>query len=206
MTQFPFSRRPGATFIDSPQLETVDTSSTATIDDLTKGPVQEVEVKTVPTVMKSVIGSEEFNKELVKTLRDGQAWRSPEGLALKMGCDAVDLAKWMDKVPEIVCKPGKDDKVYYALAGRVLKAEDDRQPRNARPVIEAQDHHLVALLHQTYGNLLSVLQKHSIRIHDKHPEAFTMLMQARDKMSAGTMLLMQATHSDVTKLPRLPEQ
>lgn len=184
----------------------VGVSGHETSDDLTKGPVQEIEVKTVPTAMKTVIGSEEFVKELCKQLKEGSEWRTPEGLSAKLGCDAADLAKWMDKVPEIISRPGKDDKVFYALGGRVLKPDNDKDKKNQRPVVEPQDHHIVALLHQTYSNLLAVMQKYSIRIHDKNAEAFTMLMQARDKLSAGTMLLMAATRTDTTKLPKLPEQ
>lgn len=176
-------------------------------DDLTTIPVEEVKVKTVLTSNQSVIGSDEFGKEFAKLLCEGAVWRTAPNLATKLGVDAVDLVNWMDKIPAICRKAGKEDGVYfYALVERIqaiAKREEVENKKLTRTVVTEEDRYAASGLHLVYGQFLKIMEKYALRIHDKCPEAFNALMTARDRLSAGTILFHNATKVETDKLPKL---
>ena len=167
-------------------------------------PTEEVVVKTAPTVSKTAIGTKEFSDEFIKEIKAGQAWRTPASLASKLGVDAVDLTKWMDRVPELARRPSKEDGVfYYGLAPKSEPIPEKDNKKLTRPVITEEDRYCAANLQTIYSQLLRTHDKYAMRIHDKSPEAFAALSQARDRLSAGTVLFQHVTKTDVEKLPKL---
>jgi len=177
-------------------------------DELVKLPTEEVKVEAKPTATKTQIGTKEFCDELTKIMKDGKPWRTPQALAEKLGVDPVDLAKWLDKQTEVCHRPGKEENAfYYALLCRLEKEEKKDEKKDvkiARPIITEEDRYCIALLHQTYSNLTTALEKYALRIHEKSEEAFNLIAKSKDRLSAGLALLCNASKADINKLPKLP--
>lgn len=173
------------------------------MDDIVKIPVEEVKVKTLPSAVTSKIGEEEFVKDFVKLMRVGPDWRTSKTLAEKMGVDVVDLGNWMDKVPELARRPGKEEGTfYYALASRLDKPKEEKRPPGMeRRQITPSDRYLLACAHQTYSNLHNLLEKYGMRIWEVDEEAFKSLLKARDRMSAGIHLVAHKMQADLSDLP-----
>ena len=169
------------------------------IDDV---PVQELKVEMKQAAVESKIGSSEFTDAFIKLIKTGNVWRTAKGLADKLGVDPIDLVKWMEQQPAICKKPGKEDGIfYYAAIDRLEKPEKPKGME--RKVITEEDRYMTALFYNQYGNYLKILEKYALRAHEKNPEAFTALAQARDRMSAGVALLINSLGSDLGKLPKI---
>lgn len=168
-------------------------------------PTEEVKVGTAPSSAKTTVGSKEFIQEFITEIKSGSQWRTPASLANKLGVDAVDLVKWMDKVPDLARKPSKEDGVYYYGIAFNPTTPDDKEKKKklTRPVLKEEDRYVTGFLHSIYGQLYRTLDKYAIRIHDLSPEAFTALLNARDRLSAGLVLFQNVTNTDVEKLPKL---
>jgi hypothetical protein len=171
--------------------------------DIREIPTEEVIVRTTSSPSVSTIGSKEFIEEFAKELKSGRNMRTPNSLASKLGVDSVELAKWMDRCPELIRKPGKEDGVFYYGLAVKMDNTDQESKKLTRTVIKEEDRYCAAALHMIYGELLRTLEKYAIPIHDKSKEAFTALMEARDKLSAGTVLFQSASKVDTDKLPKL---
>ncbi len=170
--------------------------------DLQEIPVEEVTVKAKPTEVQSAIGSEEFIKEFARIIKGGDVWRTPAGLAKKLNVDQADLQAWMDKQGELVRRPGKEDGTFFYAY--IQRLEKPKEPKGMeRKAIMEEDRYMMALLHNGYGNYVRTLEKYALRLHDKNAEAFAALAQARDRMSAGVVLLANTLGTDVEKLPKL---
>ena len=170
-------------------------------DNLQEVPVEVIEVPVKPTAVQSSIGTEDFLTNFVKLIRGGDTWRTPKGLAAKLDVDPVDLAAWMDTQTQLCKRPGKEDGVFfYALAERIEKKE---KPKGMdRQAITEEDRYMTALLDQAYKNYLRLLNKYAMRACDRTEEGFKLLLQARDRMSAGVALVINSLKADVDKLPK----
>lgn len=174
--------------------------------DIEKIPTEEVVVEPKPTGIKSKVGSEDFVKAFAEIIKTGNVWRSSKRLAELLNCDPVDIGNWMDRIPEIVRRPGKEEGiVYYALAQRVESQakEEKRPPGMERKQIVSEDSYAVAMLHQTYSNLSAILEKYGMHIFNRNKEALAKLVEGRESVSAGVVLLANTLGVDVTKLPKL---
>lgn len=165
-------------------------------------PVEEIKVKMKSSEAKSAIGQEDFVIEFVRIMKNGDIWRTPKTLAKKLNVDEADLQNWMDKQPALVKRPGKEDGTFYfAILERL---EKPKQPKGMeRKAVTEEDRNYFSLLHFHYGSYLKILEKYALRIHEKNQEAFTALVQARDRMSVGVVLLANTLGSEVEKLPKL---
>ena len=164
-------------------------------------PVEEIIIKPVQSAVKTTIDSEEFKVAFAKEMKAGPAWRTPASLATKLGVDAVDLVKWMDRIQNLTRKPGKEDGIFYY--GIAPKEEEKETKKLTRPIVTEEDRYCAAILHSIYGQYVTALEKYGLRIYDKSPEAFAALMNARDRLSAGTVLFHNVTKVDASKLPKL---
>lgn len=174
--------------------------------EIEKIPTEEVTVDPKPTGIKSKVGTEDFVKAFVEIVKTGPVWRTVKKMAELLNCDPNDLAAWMDRQTELVRRPGKEDGVvYYAAAGRVEQAakEEKRPPGMERKQIVEEDRYAVAMLHQTYSNLVGILEKYCMHIHNRNKEAFAKLIEGREALSAGVALLANTLQTDVSKLPKL---
>lgn len=175
-------------------------------EDIQALPTEEVVVEPKPTGIKSKVGTEEFVKEFVQTIKSGPVWRSAKKIAEILNCDPLDLAAWMDRQTELVRRPGKDEGVvYYAVAGRVeAQAKEEKvAPGMERKQIVEEDRYSVAMLHQTYSNLTKILERYALHIHTRNKEALAKLVEGREAVSAGISLLANTLQVDVNKLPKL---
>jgi len=169
-------------------------------------PTEEVTVDPKPTGFRSKVGSEEFVKELVPIISAGPVWRSVTKIAGLLNCDPIDLTNWMDRQTELVRRPGKEEGVvYYAHAKRVEQQakEEKRPPGMERKQVTSEDSYAVAMLHQTYSNLTTILEKYGMHIFSRNKEALAKLAEGRESVSAGVALLANTLGVDITKLPKL---
>jgi hypothetical protein len=175
-------------------------------DNIEEIPTEEVIVEPKPTGIKSKVGSDEFVKQFVEVIKQGPVWRSTKKLAELLNCDPIDLATWMDRQTELLRRPGKEEgTVYYAFTGRVeaQAKEEKRPPGMERKQIVTEDGYAVAMLHQTYSNLVNVLEKYGMHVYNRNKEALAKLVEGREAVSAGISLLANTLQIDVTKLPKL---
>ena len=168
-------------------------------------PVEEVVVDPKPSGVKSKVGDEEFVKQFVTFVKNGPIWRSAKTLAEKLGVDPNDLAVWMDKQPELVKRPGKEEGVVYYAAVKRLEVPEEakRPPGMERKQISEEDRYVIAFLHMTYSNLVKTLEKYGMHAYGRNKEAFAKLVESRDAMSSGVSLMANTLGIDVTKLPNL---
>jgi hypothetical protein len=61
----------------------------------------------------------------------------------------------------------------------------------------------LASLHSAYLLLDAALQKYALQIHQRNPEAFTNLVQGKDKTEAGIVLLASKIKVNINKLPKV---
>jgi hypothetical protein len=172
-------------------------------NNIEKIPVEEIKVEPKSSGTKSKIGEDSFVAEFVKVIKSGPVWRSSNKLAEILQVDVVNLAEWMDKQPEIARRPGKEDGVvYYAFLRRLEEEKEKIPPGMERKQIIEEDRYAFALLHQTYNNLVTVLEKYALGIHTRNKESFAKLVESRDAMSAGIVLFANTLKIDVSKLPK----
>lgn len=170
---------------------------------------QVIDVQPVPSPAVTKIGSDEFVKEISKLLNDKKIyWRSSKSLAEKIGVDTIDLDKWLRKQPKVTSRASSTEGVfYYALLERIenpaAKKQNDKVKKvMSRPVTTEEDRYATALLHQTFGNLNSILAKYAMLISGRSMEGFQALVAARDRMEAGITLYTGLVKADMNKLPK----
>ena len=179
-------------------------------EDLEAAPVEEVEVTKQHTPVQSKIGTKEFNEALLKEFSEGSSvWRSSKALAEKMNVDVVELDNFLRAQQVLCCRPSKTEGVFmYALLKRLQATEQPAKPdpkveAAMRPLVSEEDRYALASLHSAYIVLHAALDKYALKIHDKNPEAFTQLVQGKDKVEAGIVLLATKLKADVSKLPKV---
>jgi hypothetical protein len=178
-------------------------------ENLADVPTEDVEVQKQHTPVTSKIGSKEFNEELIKELSDGKPWRTAKGLATKFNVDAKELdAHLLKGLEEPLCyRKSKEDGVFlYAILKRVEQEKPARDPKveaALRPIVTEEDRYALASLHSSFILLDAALHKYAMKIHERNSEAFTNLVQGKDKIEAGIALLASKLKSDVTKLPKV---
>jgi len=176
-------------------------------EDLESLPVEEIEVKTQPSALKTKVGDKAFIDEFVTLVKTGPVWRSLKGLAGKLGVDPIDLMKWCDLQPALVRRPGKEDGTLYYAASARLEAEaakkSDVPPGMERKHISEEDRYVIGILHVLYNNYLAILQEYAMHMHGRNAEAFVAFMDARDRMSAAISLYANKLGIDMTKLPKM---
>lgn len=169
--------------------------------DLADEPTEEIVVQQKPTEVKTKIGTKEFVEQLVNEFKNGKKeWRTPNGLAAKLGVDTAELAKWMDRNPSLIRVPGKEDGVFYYA----IKPPDKKVPgplNEGRKPITEEDRYAVACIHQLNDQFERVMKEYALRIHEKSEEAFAKLAKAKEDMGIGLILLANANHADLKKLP-----
>jgi hypothetical protein len=181
----------------------VNNEEAAKANSLESIPAEEIKVEPKSSGTKSKIGDDAFVSEFVKLIKSGPVWRSSGKLAEILQVDVVNLAAWMDKQPEIARRPGKEDGVVYYAALRRLEEEKEKIPPGMeRKQIIEEDRYAFALLHQSYNNLTTTLEKYALGIHTRNKESFAKLVEARDAMSAGIVLFANALKLDISKLPK----
>lgn len=178
-------------------------------DNLENMPTEDVEVQKKHTPTISKIGTKEFNEALLKELSEGKVWRTAKGLSSKFNVDVKELNEHLQKgLEEPLCyRTSKEDGVFlYAILKRVEKEKHEVDPKvemALRPLVTEEDRYALASLHNSFILLDAALHKYAMKIHERNPEAFTNLVQGKDKIEAGIALLAIKLKSDISKLPKV---
>jgi len=179
------------------------------MSDLADEPVEDVEVVKQHTPVQSKIGTKEFNEVLIKEFSDGKIWRSSKAIADKMNVDVVELDTFLRSQAILCCRPSTTEGLMlYALLKRLeqqqpKETKDPKVEAAVRPVVSEEDRYAIATLHSAYVLLESAMQKYALKIHERNPEAFTNLVQGKDKVEAGIVLLATKLKADFSKLPKV---
>ena len=172
-------------------------------DNIENIPTEEIIVEPKPAGTKSKVGDDEFVKEFIKLIKSGPVWRSSKKLAEILQVDVVDLGNWLDKQPELGRRPSREDGiVYYAWLRRIEEEKEKVAPGMERKQISEEDRYMICLINQAYQNFSTALEKYALNAHNKNKEAFAKLVEARESMSAGFVLLANTLKIDATKLPK----
>lgn len=159
----------------------------------------DVEIKPLPPHTK--IGSEEFCKILLKELNGNKIWRSSKSLAATLEVDPIDLDVWLRKQQTVCSKPSKDDGVVlYALNSR-LEDNNKEEKTPSRPVVSEEDRYALASFNSALQILEAAVKKYAMRIHERCPEAFNKLVNAKSNLEGGLLLLATSQKADMDKLP-----
>ena len=166
-------------------------------------PVETIDCRSKPLEVELKIDTEEFSKELQKILESNEkVWRSSKVLSEKLKVDALELDKYLQKRQDIVCRPSKDEGVFfYALLKRLATPEKIEEIK--KPLVTEADRYYMAMLHMIFMNLSDTLEKAAVRIHERDSEAFNNLVMAKNKLEVGLVFYANSIKADVSKLPKL---
>lgn len=177
-------------------------------DNLESLPVEDLEVQRQHTPSQTSIGSKEFNEALVAELNGGQLWRTSKALGEKLKVDVVELDKFLRNQLVICSRASKKEGVFlYALVKRLEQVEkpkvDPKVEAALRPLVTEEDRYALSSLHNAHIILHNAMNQYAMKIHERNPEAFTSLAEAKNKLEAGIAMLAVRLKADLSKLPKV---
>lgn len=173
---------------------------------LSEIPVEDVQVVKQQPDVKNKMESKEFLEELAKEMSDGKIWRSSKALASKLNVDVPELDKLLASSPQVCSRPSKEEgNILYALLKRLPGSEKpNEEVQNAlRPSVSEEDRYAIACLHSAFVLLDCTLQKYAMKIHAINADSFTNLVEGKNKIEAGFVLLAKRLKADISKLPKV---
>jgi len=178
------------------------------VENLSSVPVEDIKVKKQQTPASSKIDSKEFCESLSKEFSEGKVWRTSKALAEKLNVDVIELDNFLRKQQTVCSRASKDEGVFlYALIKRVEEHKQTKAEEKVesilRPLASEEDKYAIASLHSAYLLLDSALQKYAVKIHERNSEAFANLIDGKNKVEAGIVLLSTKVKADLSKLPKM---
>lgn len=165
--------------------------------------VEDIEVKKQVNPIQPKVGSQDFCEVLFKEFSSGKVWRTSKALAEKLNVDVIELDAYMRTQQAVCSRPSKEEGVFlYALISK-LDPPPAKQGIPTRQLVTEEDRYAFSSFHNALLLYESALQKYAIKIHEKNPEAFSLLMSGKNKLEAGLVLYGGVLKADITKLPKL---
>jgi hypothetical protein len=170
-------------------------------------PTEDIAIQRQPTPVSTKVDSKDFGESLLKELSDGNVWRTSKALAEKMNVDVVELDAFLRKQQAVCSRPSKTEGVFlYALVKRIEVEKPKENPKveaALRPLVSEEDRYALGILHSAFQLLDGALDKYAMKIYERNSEAFTKLVEGKDKLEAGLVLFGQKIKADFTKLPKV---
>jgi hypothetical protein len=152
------------------------------------------------------IGTEDFTKKLLAEFHSKNVWRKLESLAKSLNVDTQQLRQYLDEMPGVIRKKGKEDTFFYCWEERITPEEEPKKKEKEkllqRPAVKEEDRYAQAIMHMIFYNFHLALKTYALEISQTSNEAFNNFTTALDSLEAGLILFSGKTGVNIDKLPK----